>query len=96
MKKFLFIIALFLSSVLVMAQVPQAMNFQAVIRDSEGNVIAEYSSATEAAVAVRGRAKANSEIIKVCKGYVSPKGKKYITAFGYKWKYKESSTTSKT
>lgn len=63
--------------------------------DLDGNIIKEYSSATEAALQLTGRKKANSEIIKVCKGYISPKGKKYITAFGYKWKYKESSTTSK-
>lgn len=78
------------------SKISKANSIPVIQLDSEGNIIAEYSSATEAAVAVRGRAKANSEIIKVCKGYVSPKGKKYITAFGYKWKYKESSTTSKT
>lgn len=55
-------------------------------------VISEFSSAKEAALRF-GKPRANSEIIKVCRHYVSPSGKKYITALGYKWKYKESSTT---
>lgn len=53
----------------------------------------EYSSALEAGKAF-GKPRANSEIIKVCRGYISPSGRHYITALGYKWKYKESSTTT--
>ena len=62
--------------------------------DLNGNVITEFPSAKEAARSI-GKPKADSEIIKVCKGYISPSGKRYITALGYKWKYKEGSTTSK-
>ena len=62
--------------------------------DLNGNVITEFPSAKEAARSI-GKPRADSEIIKVCKGYVSPSGKRYITALGYKWKYKEGSTTSK-
>ncbi len=54
--------------------------------------IAEFSSALEAGKHF-GRPRANSEIVKVCRGYISPSGRHYITALGYKWKYKESSTT---
>ena len=60
--------------------------------DLDGNVIAEFSSAKEAGKFF-GKPKANSEIVKVCKNYVSPSGRHYITALGYKWKYKEGSTT---
>jgi group I intron endonuclease len=62
--------------------------------DLNGNVITEFPSAKEAARSI-GKSRADSEIIKVCKGYISPSGKRYITALGYKWKYKEGSTTSK-
>lgn len=62
--------------------------------DLEGNIVNEFSSAREAAITL-GKPKANSEIIKVCKNYISPSGRHYITALGYKWKYKEGSTTSK-
>ena len=62
--------------------------------DLNGNVLAEFPSAKEAARSI-GKPRADSEIIKVCKGYISPSGKRYITALGYKWKYKEGSTTSK-
>ena len=62
--------------------------------DLEGNIINEYKSAREAAASL-GKLKSNSEIIKVCNNYVSPSGKHYLTALGYKWKYKEGSTTSK-
>lgn len=62
--------------------------------DLNGNVITEFPSAKEAARSI-GKPRADSEIIKVCKGYISPSGKRYITALGYKWKYKEGSTTSK-
>lgn len=54
--------------------------------------IAEFSSALEAGKYF-GKPRANSEIVKVCKGYISPSGRHFITALGYKWKYKESSTT---
>ena len=62
--------------------------------DLSGNFLNEYNSAKEAA-RMLGKPRADSEIIKVCKGYVSPSGRHYITALGYKWKYKEGSTTSK-
>lgn len=55
-------------------------------------VINEYSSAREAAKAL-GKPKSYVEIGKVCKNYISPSGKHYMTAIGYKWKFKESSTT---
>lgn len=63
--------------------------------DLESNVISEFPSAKEAARTL-GKPRADSEIIKVCKKYVSPSGRHYVTALGYKWKYKEGSTTSKT
>jgi group I intron endonuclease len=62
--------------------------------DLDGNILNEFPSAKEAARNL-GKPKADSEIIKVCKKYVSPSGRHYITALGYKWKYKEGSTTSK-
>ena len=62
--------------------------------DLDGNILNEFPSAKEAARNL-GKPKADSEIIKVCKNYVSPSGRHYITALGYKWKYKEGSTTSK-
>lgn len=55
-------------------------------------VIAEFKSA-KAAGEYFGKPRANSEIIKVCKQYISPTGRHYKTALGYKWMYKESSTT---
>lgn len=55
-------------------------------------VIAEFKSA-KAAGEYFGKPRANSEIIKVCKQYISPTGRHYNTALGYKWMYKESSTT---
>lgn len=57
-------------------------------------IIREFESA-KVAGEFFGKPRANSEIIKVCKNYVSPSGKKYLTALGYKWRYKndESSTT---
>jgi group I intron endonuclease len=60
--------------------------------DLEGNFIKEFPTARDAANSF-GKPRANSDIIKVCKNYVSPSGKHYKTALGYKWKYKESSTT---
>ena len=47
--------------------------------DSEGNVVAEYPSITEAAKAL-GKISARAAITNVCKGY-SP------TAYGYHWEY---------
>lgn len=65
--------------------------------DKETNeIIKVFSSAKEAATSL-GKPKGNSEIIKVCRKYVSPSGKHYITALGYKWEYKiEGSTTIET
>jgi group I intron endonuclease len=60
--------------------------------DLNGNFIAEFRSAREAANSF-GKPKANSEILKVCNNYVSPSNKRYKTALGYKWKFKEGSTT---
>lgn len=62
--------------------------------DLNETIITEFPSAKDAARSL-GKPRADSEIIKVCKGYISPSGKRYITALGYKWKYKEGSTTSK-
>lgn len=56
-------------------------------------VIAEYPSAREAARAI-GKPKIYYGISSVCKGFNS-NGTKAITAGGYKWKFKEGSTTSK-
>jgi len=50
--------------------------------DKAGNKIAEYSSITEAAIAVNGKI---SPICAVCKG-------KNRTAFGFRWAYKEEET----
>ena len=60
--------------------------------DLNGNFIAEFRSARDAANSF-GKPKANSEILKVCNNYVSPSNKRYKTALGYKWKFKEGSTT---
>jgi len=57
-----------------------------------GEVIKEFSSAREAARALN-KPKSYVEIGKVCKGYVSPSGRHSVTAIGYKWRFKESSTT---
>lgn len=60
-------------------------------------VINRFKSAKEAGLSM-GKPRGNSEIIKVCKKYVSPSGKHYRTAFGYKWEYDdfEGSTTTET
>ena len=58
-------------------------------------VIKKYNSAKEAGDSL-GKPRGNSEIIKVCKKYVSPSGRRYLTAYGYKWEYEnniEGSTT---
>lgn len=64
------------------------------IDKNTGEIIAEYGSANLASIAL-GSVRGRSEILKVCNNYVSPSGKRYLTALGYKWKFKESSTTSK-
>lgn len=51
-------------------------------------VIRTFSSALEAGKSL-GNPRLNSEIIKCCKGYVSPSGRHYLTCKGYKWKYQE-------
>lgn len=75
------------------AKIGQANSVSVIQLDKNTDeVLACFSSAKEAALSL-GKPRANSEIIKVCRGYIPPSGKKYITALGYKWKYKESSTT---
>lgn len=51
-------------------------------------VIRAFSSAIEAGKSL-GNPRLNSEIVKCCKGYVSPSGRHYLTCKGYKWKYQE-------
>lgn len=70
-------------------------NSKAVIQINKdtGEVIAEFNSALAAGLSL-GKPRMNSEIVKVCRNYVSPSGKKYKTAGGYKWKYKEESSTT--
>ena len=75
-------------------RIGSANSIPVVQLDLEGDIIFEFPSAKEAARTL-GKPKADSEIIKVCKKYVSPSGRHYKTALGYKWKYKEGSTTSK-
>jgi group I intron endonuclease len=59
-------------------------------------VLQEFSSAKSAGDSF-GKPHANSEIIKVCRNYVTPMGRHYKTALGFKWKYKnEGSTTTET
>lgn len=58
-------------------------------------IISFFNSAHEASNSL-GSQKGNSEILKVCRGYISPSGKHFRTALGYKWKYRsdiEGSTT---
>ena len=61
------------------------------------NIINYFKSAKEAGESL-GKPRGNSEIIKVCKKYISPTGRHYLTAFGYKWEYYifEGSTTIET
>jgi group I intron endonuclease len=75
-------------------KIAKANSISVIQLDLAGNIINEYVSAKEAARCL-GKPKADSEIIKVCKKYVSPSGRHYLTALGYKWEYKEGSTTSK-
>lgn len=53
-----------------------------------GEVIQTFESALEAGKYL-GNPRLNSEIVKCCRGYVSPSGRHYITCKGYKWKYQE-------
>lgn len=59
-----------------------------------GEILQEFSSAKDAGDSF-GKPRANSEIIKVCRNYVSPKGKHYKTALGFKWKYKNEGSTTR-
>lgn len=69
--------------------ISEANSVPVVQIDSKTNeVIREFRSAHEAG-AFLGNPKLNSEIIKCCRGYISPSGKRYLTCKGYKWKYKE-------
>lgn len=63
------------------------------INPNTDEIIAEYSSAREAARAI-GKPKIFYGISNVCKGFNSD-GTRAIKAGGYKWKFKEGSTTSK-
>lgn len=63
------------------------------IDTTTNEIIGEFESITEAAI-ILGKPRGKAEIAKVCKGYVSPTGRHYITALGFKWRYKEGSTTS--
>ena len=74
-------------------------NSKAVIQiDPKTNeIIKRFKSAKEAGESF-GKPRANSEIIKVCRKYISPSGRHYKTALGYKWEYDnfEGSTTTET
>lgn len=67
------------------------------INPETNEIVKRFNSAKEAGESF-GKPRGNSEIIKVCKKYVSPQGKRYITALGYKWEYdiSEGSTTTET
>lgn len=62
-----------------------------------GEVLNVFKSAKEAGESL-GKPRGNSEIIKVCKHYVSPSGRHYLSALGYKWEYDDfkGSTTTET
>ena len=64
---------------------------------STGKVINRFKSATEAAKYL-GKKRGNTQITKVCKKYVQPSdGKRFLSAYGYKWEYDiEGSTTTET
>jgi group I intron endonuclease len=51
--------------------------------------IAEYRSATEAAIMVSGKKKRHVEISKVCNKYVRKDGTQIVTSCGYRWKWKD-------
>ena len=61
-----------------------------------GKELAEFKNATYACKYLGISSKCRNDIYKVCTGYINPKtGKRNLSAHGYKWKYKEGSTTSK-
>jgi group I intron endonuclease len=69
--------------------------------DPKTNEIIQRFDSAKQAGDFFGKPRANSEIIKVCRQYVSPSGKKYLTALGFKWEYEdknkfEGSTTTET
>lgn len=69
--------------------------FAVIMMDKKtGEELMEFRNASEACEYLNLPNKARNDIYKVCKGYVNPKtGRRNLTAHGYKWKYKESSTT---
>lgn len=61
-----------------------------------GEELAEFKNATYACKYLGISNKCRNDIYKVCTGYINPKtGRRNLSAHGYKWKYKEGSTTSK-
>lgn len=62
-----------------------------------GEILNHFKSATHAARAL-GKPNGNKGITKVCKKYRNPNsGKRYLSAYGYKWEYDiEGSTTTET
>lgn len=71
------------------AKISEAKSVAVIQLDKNtGEILNEFSSALEAGKAL-GNPRLNSEIIKCCRGYVSPSGRHYLTCKGYKWKYKE-------
>lgn len=61
-------------------------------------IIKRFKSAKEAGESLN-KPRGNAEILKVCSKYVSPSGRHYKTAFGYKWEYDNNlkgSTTNET
>lgn len=61
-----------------------------------GKELVEFKNATYACKYLGISSKCRNDIYKVCTGYINPKtGKRNLSAHGYKWKYKEGSTTSK-
>lgn len=65
------------------------------IDTTTGEVLRVFPSAKIAGETL-GHPRGNCEIIKVCKHYVSPSNRHFITALGYKWEYcdSEGSTTN--
>lgn len=55
--------------------------------DPKTNEVIRKFGSTHEAAKFFGNKRTNSEIAKVCKEYVSPSGRHYITCKGYKWKY---------
>lgn len=69
--------------------ISEANGLPVLMIDPQTNeVVKEFCSARKAGEYF-GNPKINSEIIKCCKGYVSPSNRHYITCKGYKWKYKD-------